>query len=157
MNAEVAYPSRTSTSGKVHRIWMDVILLSPFAVRRALYLLLVPPAILGVSMYLGQGVLGLVLMAVACWPLRFHLQVSPEGLLVSWLMLQEKIRWEEIRSAKLAIDGRKFVIGRRKPVLVLERHGNRSVTLRGEAHVLSQIAAEISPHVGLNELRRADA
>jgi hypothetical protein len=131
---------------------MDPIFLSPFAVRRALYLLLVPPAILGVSMYLGQGVLGLVLMAVACWPRRFQLKVSSDGLQVSWLMLEEKIRWEEVRSAQLAIDERKFVVGSRKPVLMLERHGNHSVTLRGEAHVLSQIAREISPHLGLNQL-----
>jgi hypothetical protein len=126
---------------------MDTILSSPFSLKRALYLLVVPPAILGVSLYLGQGVLGLALMAVACWPFPFRLQTSSEGLEVSWLLFKEKIHWEEICSADLAMDDRKLVVGRRKPVLVLERHGNRSVTLRGPARVLSQIALEISPHL----------
>jgi hypothetical protein len=63
-------------------------------------------------------------------------------------MLRERIRWEDIRSAQLAIDHRKFVVGCRKPVLVIERHGSRAVTLRGKAQVLSQIVREISPHLG---------
>lgn len=152
MNADVADPSPSSEPGNVHRVWMDSILLSPFAVTRAFYLLLVPPAILGVSAYLGQGVLGLVLMAVACWPFPFRLQISGEGLQVSWLMITERIRWEDIRSTHLVIDDRNFVVGRRKPVLVLERHRNRSVTLRGEAHALARIAGEISPRLRPNRL-----
>jgi hypothetical protein len=127
---------------------MDTSFLTPFALKRALYLLIVPPVILGVSMHFGQGVLGFALMAVACWPFPFRLQVSSEGLQVSWLLVTQRIRWEEIRSAALALDDRRLVVGSRKPVLVLERHGNRLVVLRGQAHVLSEIAREISPHVG---------
>jgi hypothetical protein len=87
-------------------------------------------------------------MAVAAWPFRFRLRTAPEGLQVSWLFVKESVRWEEIRSAQLRIDDRQLVVGRRKPVLVLERHGSGSVTLRGESSALSRLTREISAHLG---------
>jgi hypothetical protein len=126
---------------------MEAALPSPFAVKRAIYLLVVPLTIFGFSVHLGQAVLGMVLMAVACWPFPFRLQTSSEGVQVWWLFLTEEIGWKEIRSVQLGMDDRKFVVGSRKPVLVLERFGNPSVTLRGKARVLSEIAGEISSHL----------
>jgi hypothetical protein len=151
MNTEVAgrpFPEPESEPAKTHPVWMDTILLSPLALKRALYLVSVPPAILGVSMHLGHSVLGLALMALASWPLPFRLRTSSEGVHISWLLLKEKILWTDIRSVKLAIDNRKLVVGKRKPVLVLERHGARPVTLRAPTHVISQIDREISRRRG---------
>lgn len=131
-----------------HAVWMGTALTSPFALKRVAYLLIVPATILAVSMHLGQGVLGLALMVVAFWPFPFRLRAGPEGLRVSWLFVSERIAWREIRSATLVTDGRRFVIGKRGQVLVLERHGNHSVTLRGAAPLLARIAREASIHVG---------
>jgi hypothetical protein len=157
MSAPVACPSPTSEPGKTHPVWMDMIPLSRFALNRVLYLLVVPPAILGVSMHFGQGVLGLVLMAVAFWPFAFRLRTSPEGLQISWLLFRERTRWDEIRSARLALDDRKLVVGRRKQVLVLERYGRRALTLRASSRVLSEIAREIAPHLGPERTGEAGA
>jgi hypothetical protein len=145
MNTEVAGPSPfpEPEPKKTHPVWMEAILLSPLALKRTLYLLSVPPAILGVSMHLGHGVPGLALMVLAAWPFPFRLRTSSEGVHISWLFLKERILWKDIRSVGLAIDNRKLFLGKRKPVLVLERHGARPVTLRAPTHVLSQIDREI--------------
>jgi hypothetical protein len=150
MNTEVAGPSPfpEPEPKKTYPVWMEAILLSPLALKRTLYLLSVPLAILGVSMHLGHGVLGLALMVVAAWPFPFRLRTSSEGVHISWLLLKERILWKDIRSVELATDNRKLVVGKRKPVLVVERHSARPVTLRASTHVLSQIDREISRHRG---------
>jgi hypothetical protein len=150
MNTELAGPSPfpEPEPKKAHPVWMDAILLSPLALKRTLYLLSVPPAILGVSMHLGHGVPGLALMVLASWPFPFRLRTSSECVHISWLFLKERILWKDIRSVGLAIDNRTLVVGNRKAVLVLERHGARPVTLRAATHVLSQIDREISRHLG---------
>ncbi len=136
-----------SQSYPVH---VDAGLLSPFSLKRAGYFLLVPLPLLGLCMHLGQGVLGLALMVVSSWPFRPRCQVEPGGIRISWLFLKEVVPWEEIAEVELADDRRRGVIGRRTPVLTIERRGKPRITLRARDHVLARLTADLArrPHAG---------
>jgi hypothetical protein len=122
---------------------MDAGLLSSFNLKRGLFYLAVPLPILAVCMFLGQGLLGLALATIAFWPFRFRCRVEPRGIRVSWLVASEHVPWKDVVAVKLEEDQRRWVIGRRPRILVIERRDKPRVTLRGRPHVLSLLAAEM--------------
>jgi hypothetical protein len=123
---------------------MDPRLKSPFFLKRLLFMLLVPLPISAALFVAGQGVPGLVVMLVGSWPFPFRCSADAGGLTISWLPVREHIRWEDIRLVALVEDPRPGVIGKRKPVLTIERKQHAPVTLRGRSEVLTGIAAEIA-------------
>ena len=131
-------------SSQSYPVFMDAGLLSAFNLKRGLFYLAVPLPILGICMFLGQGLLGLALAPVAFWPFPFRCRVGPLGLRVSWLMASEHVPWKDILAVKLEEDQRRWVIGRRPRILVIERRDKPRVTLRGRPNVLSSLAAEIA-------------
>jgi hypothetical protein len=122
---------------------MDPALSSPFARKRALFFL-VPISVLAVCLYVGHGVLGFVLMCVGFWPFPFRCRVDEDGVRVSWLLVSERLSWDEIRAVELGEDRRWGVIGKRGSVLTIERWSGARVVLRGRAEVLSEIVGEMA-------------
>jgi hypothetical protein len=126
-----------------YSVWMDARLDSPFAVKRLLLMLLAPLPVAGALFFLGQGVLGLAVLAVGLWPLPFHCRANAGGLTISWLLVREQIPWADIDFSTLVEDARPGVVGKRKRVLLIERKPMPPVILRGRPHVLSAISKEI--------------
>jgi hypothetical protein len=139
-------PVTPATTGRRYRVFMDAGLLSPFNRKRGLFFLLVPLPALALCLALGQGVLGLALMALGFWPFPFRASVERDGISVAWLHVSERIRWDEILAVELAEDRRRTVIGKRALALFVERRDKPPVTLRGRATALSDLAAAISLH-----------
>lgn len=124
-------------------VFMDAGLLSAFNLKRALFYLTVPLPLLAVCMFLGQGLLGLALAPVAFWPFPFRCRVEHEGIRVSWLVASEHVPWSDIVAIKRGVDQRRWLIGQRPLVLVIERRDKPRVTLRGRPNVLSLLAAQM--------------
>ena len=130
-------------SPRSYPVFMDAGLLSAFNLKRGLFYLAVPLPILAVCMFLGQGLLGLALATVAFWPFRFRCRVEPQGIRVSWLVASEHVPWKDIVAVKLEADRRRWIVGKRPRILVIERRGKPRVALRGDPNILSSLAADM--------------
>ena len=127
-------------------LFMDVALSSSFTRKRGLFLLLVPLPLLSVCLYFRQAALGFFLMALGFWPFPFRCHVEQGGIRISWLVVHERVAWDEIRAIAFGEDRRRGVIGKRDAVLTIERMAGSRMVLRGRAEVLSELANEIAPH-----------
>jgi len=137
-------PSVSATPApRGYPIFMDAGLFSAFNLKRGLYYLLVPLPVLAISACLGQGLPGLALAVIAFWPFHFRCYAERQGLRITWLIVNERVRWEEIIAIKLEADRRRWVIGRRALVLVVERRSRPRMVLRGRPEVLSRLAADM--------------
>ena len=128
-------------------VFMDIALSSSFSLKRALFFLLVPLPALAVCLYFRHGLLGFTLLVLGSWPLPFRCRVERDGVRVSWLVVNERIAWNEIRALELAEDRRWGAIGKRGRVLTIERVAGSRITLRGQAEVLSDVASEIAQRI----------
>lgn len=123
-----------------------------FATQRLLFIYIISLGPLAICLASGQGLLGLLLLAVALWPHRFTFSAEARGLRVSWLFLREWLLWSDIDHAELLPDPRKFVIGARKPVLRLSRRDGRLVTISAHATILERLAHDITHHSAMAQL-----
>lgn len=140
------FATEPADDGRSFPVFMDAGLLSPFNLKRGLFFVLFPLAALAVCVTLGQGVLALALMAIGFWPFPFRCRTDRGGLRVSWLVVDEYVRWDEILAAQLVEDRRWGIVARSAPALFIERRNKRRVILRGRTATLSRLAAEISLH-----------
>jgi hypothetical protein len=90
-----------------------------------------------------QGILGLFAMVVAFWPYRCQFLAEARGLRVSWWFLKEWLSWDQIQSAEVIADPRAFVLGRRKPILRLERRAGGPAIIRSDEASLEWLARRI--------------
>jgi hypothetical protein len=127
-----------------HPVFVDAGLLSPFNLKRAAYFLLVPLPLLGLCVHFGQGVLGLALLVAGAWPFRPRCRVEAAGLRISWLVVRERVAWDEIVEVELGEDGRPGIVGKRPHLLTIKRRGKPPLVLRGRADVLERLTAELA-------------
>lgn len=123
--------------------FIDVGFSFSFTIRKLVLTLAATTIPLGLCMMAGQGLAGLLIMVVGLWPYRCRFLVDARGLGVSWFFLKEWLSWDEIRGAQVIADPRRYVIGAREPVLLLQRDARKPVTLRGDRQTLERLATEI--------------
>lgn len=117
---------------------------SAFNLKRAAYFLLVPFSALAIAIHQRQAVYGLMTFVLTSWPLRPRCRVEPWGLRIVWLILQDRVRWADIVAVDVAEDARRFVIGKRAPVLTIERRGGPRIILRGRSDIIARLATELA-------------
>jgi hypothetical protein len=115
----------------------------PFTLKRLAVVSVTWTVSYALSVAARQGILGLFAMVVAFWPYRCQLLVEARGLRVSWWFLKEWLSWDEIQSAEVIAEPRAFVLGRRKPILRLERRAGGPAIIRADAAILEWLARRI--------------
>jgi hypothetical protein len=115
----------------------------PFLWRRfatMLGLSLVPTT---VCLALGQGVLGLLAMAIGLWPWPLRLRVGSSGLEFRWLFLRQVLPLARITSVRVTLDPRRSGLLRRN-VLVLGRTGEADLLVFAPDSTLRKLEIAIS-------------
>jgi hypothetical protein len=125
------------------RGWIDLGFSPSFAVKKLLLMLAASMIPLALCLAARQGLLGMFAMSVGFWPYRFRFRVDARGLRISWWFLDEWVKREDIQSATVVPDPRRFVIGTRRPVLLLQRRARRPATIRADEQTLERLSAQI--------------
>ncbi len=124
--------------------WINLGFSHSFAVKRLLVLLFVVLPLVGACVVAGRGLLALVVLAVGVWPFPFRFTLDERGLCVSWSFLREWIPWSQIVHAELGDDSRRWILGKRRPVLRILRRSAAPATLWGQSQALEELVSEIT-------------
>jgi hypothetical protein len=98
-------------------------LTEPFLVKRLVLALTLALLAGGALLALEQGLLALVAMALAAWPLPLRVRVSTTSLHFRAGLLEQVLPLSEISSARVALDPRPWSLRRRLALLVRRRTG----------------------------------
>jgi hypothetical protein len=132
------------SGSKSYPLFVDAALSNPLTRKRGLFFLLVPLPLMGICLHMGQGILGLFVMAIGFWPFPFRCRLEEHCVRISWFLVSEHIAWSDIRNVELGKDLRRGVVGKRGWVLAIERRNGSWTRLRGRPEVLSELASRMA-------------
>lgn len=109
-----------------HKVWTNAGWSLTFALKR--WLLLLPFQFLFVWLCLRSGhPVALVGVGLTCWPVPVRFTVKDGEIVISWLVVRERVPLSSVREASVVEDPRACVLTRRREVLVLKRRHARPV------------------------------
>jgi hypothetical protein len=95
-----------------------------------------------------------IVFFVGFWAFPYRARWTGEELEVSWLLVREALRLQDVESARLRTDFRRWLLYRPRLVLEIALRGGRHAVLVAPQHVLEMFHSEITD--GLRRAVRAD-
>jgi hypothetical protein len=91
------------SGSKSYPLFVDPALSNPLTRKRGLFFLLVPLPLMGICLHMGQGILGLFVMAIGFWPFPFRCRLEEHCVRISWFLVSEHIALLSELASRMAV------------------------------------------------------